>query len=166
MRTILVKAVLYAYPHLRALAEASEVAACNRAVLSYKDPRPPEEVAERVAREALLACGLKGLADDVAKALGRLTAMERAFVAHKYFKRGEAPVDSRAYYRRQRSAIKRLSRELLSLGWTDERFFELFGTYAPFARLLRFIAEGGDRGLFRNRRRPPVCVREAQMPRQ
>lgn len=163
MRTDLVKVVLYAYPQLTALAEASEVAARNRALLSYRDPRPCDEVAARVAEEAEFACALRALAADAAAVFGELSELERALIAHKYFKHGDVPADSRSYYRRQLALIARITRKFTRLGWTDERFFGLFGRYAPFMNLLRRIGEKGDRGLFRNLRRP-ACARGPQAP--
>ncbi len=163
MRAELVKVTLYVYPQLRGLIEASEVAAVNRAVLSYKDPRATVDAAADVLEESLYACGLRQLADDTAAVLQRFTEPQRALLAHKYFRRGEAPSRMRNYYRYQRAIFRRVSRDLSLAGWTDERFLAFFSGYAPFVRILRTIREKGERGLIRNHPRP-ACARAKQVP--
>ncbi len=151
MRKITVKLVLYVYPCLQSLAEASEAAARNKAVLSYRSPRPAEESAAEVYEEMRCAGELYRLKARLEAALETLNEEERALVACKYFRKGEAPVTrDRSYYRKQEMSLEKVKRALEENGLTEEAFQNSFSGYGPFRRLARVLScRRGGQGLYR-----------------
>ncbi len=142
MQESVTKVFLYAYPLLDGLAEASETAAYHRAVLSYCKPRVME-AALGVLEEATAAGALRALKADMDRLIMEFSEEEGRLAAFKYFRtRKSMPrLTERTYYRRQQQLLKKAERILSSYGWTDERFLEEFGGYAPFTRLLTAVQE-------------------------
>lgn len=166
MRKEISKVILYAYPWLDKLAEASETAAMNRAVLSYKSPRDAASDAEGVIDEVALACSLRELREDVDKVLGEMDAEELFLLEYRYFRRREKialfgkvelPYSVREYFRRQCALLDRVSLALEGQGWA-ERFFERFGKFPPFCRLLSAVSGGRERSIVGQRRRRGFCA--------
>ena len=158
MNTNIVKLYLYAYPELEALASASETAAANRAVLSFRAVsalRIAESVAEEYAWAHALA-SLKGALDEI---FYLLTAEERALIGYKYFfarDELELACSERSYFRRQAALVKRVAALLALRGWTQERFFREFSGYAPFVRVYRALSAGKEFGIRAKRQRRNV----------
>lgn len=145
MQNEIVKLFLYGYPYLNGLAEASEVAARNRALLSFGSRRPAEETAAGVADEFLLAAYLRGLFEELTEVLSALTGERYRRIAEKYFLRmsqEESGLAPRSYYRMQAAALKCVRELLIARGWTDEVYFARFGEFAPFMRLYAALRRG------------------------
>ncbi len=145
MNHLITKTFLYAYSDLESLAEAAEVAAENKAVLSFRALCSAYDAAETVAEELRTAARLIRLKEELDAALGCLSEEEHFLLEYKYFRRGEAGADarsmypSRSYFRRQAALQKRIACLLAARGWTNARFLEEFGKYAPFVRLFRAL---------------------------
>lgn len=143
MHSEVVKVMLYSYPFLAAFREAAEVAAGNKAVLSYKNPHGGLDAAADVLAEVLLEVGFEELAEDIGEAAESLDGSEYALIARYYrwdMSLPENPYGSkRSYFRAHNRILKKLEIRLSAAGWTDKRFLEIFGRFPPFVRLLRTL---------------------------
>lgn len=147
-----VKVILYAYPHLAALAEASGVAARNRALLSFRPHRDALEEMECVVQELAVRSRLLRLRAAADAFVAGCSEEERFLLEYRYFRRrkklceGRLPLpwSERTYYRRQSALLKRAACSLASQGWTREEYDAAFSGYSPFVRLLRAICDGRE----------------------
>ena len=156
------KVILYAYPHLRALAEASETAARNRACLSYRSRLGTLEEAERIAEELAVRARLLRLAAAMDDIVRRCTREEKFLLEYRYFQRRNVlrefgvhalPCSERTYFRRQQELLRRTAHRLAARGWTEEAYTAAFAGYAPFVRVLRAIADGRESSVAAKRER-------------
>ncbi len=177
------KVILYAYPHLRALAEASGAAAENQAYLSYRSRFGALETAERIAEEFAMRSRLLRLADAVDDMLRHCSREECFLLEYRYFRRRKrlaafgdfvAPCSERTYFRRQEALLRRVAAMLAARGWTQAAYHAAFSVYEPFVRLLRALREGreqavaaprGRRGVTFAGRQNSCCSRGARFPR-
>lgn len=153
MNTVIVKLFLYAYPWLTDLAEASEVAAENKAALSFSSPKSPLDVCSDVAEEIIVADRLIMLREQLDLVLGDLSEEKRFLLEYKYFRRKKVlasfadmmpAYSARTYFRKQNALLYEIRTRLMFLGWTDERYTHEFENYAPFAKLYRILSEGRE----------------------
>lgn len=152
MKKQYVKVILYAYPYLCGLADASRVAASNKAVLSFRSYASAFDAALEVAEEIVLAERLESLSARLGEILSSLSEEERFLLEYKYFRRrrelarfgADLPYSERSYFRRQSALLQRVGSLLTAGGWTDKAFFEAFGEYAPFMRILQAIMAGEE----------------------
>lgn len=147
-----VKAVLYAYPSLGEIAAAVKVSAENKALLSYKDPRPTLETAEEIAREIAVKEAVASLCALVEKMTGELSEEENYLLEYKYFRRRRVLQEryadfflgctERNYFRKQNRLIAKAAGIFLRCGWTKERF--LAETNGLFTRVVEAIGRGEE----------------------
>ena len=148
-----VKVILYAYPHLAALADAAGVAAENKALLSFRSRRGTLEEMERVTEELAVRSRLLRVR-TAADAFVRSCSEEECFLLeYRYFRRRKklkgyaefvVPWSERTYFRRQSALLKRAASSFAAQGWTKEAYDEAFSSYSPFCKLLRAIADGRE----------------------
>lgn len=155
------KVILYAYPHLEALAEAMGQSAENRALLSFKSAESTLAVAERIAESLAVKRRLLLLKEAADGAVGACTEEERFLLEYKYFRRrrelrerfsgAAVSCSERNYFRRQGALLKKMVSELGRRGWTERAFREAFGAFAPFMRAYRALSEGQEGKLVAHR---------------
>ena len=139
MNRNIVKLYLYSYPELAALSEASEVAARNKALLSFRGNCALKD-AEGVLRDYAHAGALAALKRALDGALAALTGEERALIAYKYFFSEQElalSCSERSYYRRQAAS----PRSCASSGGTTNAFCANF----PITRRLRASSKRSPR---------------------
>ena len=116
MNTDLTKAILYVYPMMKKLAEATRIGARNKAILSYRSKLGTMRDVEAVADELLLANRLDELKEVVDSLLQRLSTEERFLLEYRYFRRKkclaefgeELACSERNYFRKQQLVGHRL----------------------------------------------------------
>lgn len=162
MDQIAVKVFLYAYPWLTGLAEASEVAAENKAALSFLSPRSSLGVCEEVAEEFFLSDRLLRLKEELDLIMQDLSEEEKFLLEYKYFRRKKnlalladmvPTYSARSYFRKQNLLLMKVRSCLMFLGWTDEKFLYEFGGYPPFMKIYRALLSGRELSLFSKRRK-------------
>lgn len=153
MNATIVKVFLYAYPHLSALAEASEVAAENKAALSFLSPKCSLDACTDVAEELFVSDRLLSLKEQLDLVLDALSDEEKFLLEYKYFRRRKilasisdmVPTYSlRTYFRKQNAALSSVRAKLMFLGWTDEKFFAEFSDFSPFMKMYRALLDGQE----------------------
>lgn len=156
MKIEYVKTVLYVYPMLDALAEATRASAENKALLSYRYRGGAFEAALAVAEEYLLADRLDALRESVGEILACLDEDERFFLEYRYFRKKKEMrtvcCSERNYYRRQRELLKKIAARLPLYGVTEDNFSESFGGSECMMRILRAVQEGKERAVPPKRR--------------
>lgn len=147
------KVILYAYPHLGALAEASCVAAENKARLSFRARLDTIREMELVANELAVRLHLLQLERAVEKFVDACSHEERFLLEYRYFRRRKqllsykeyvVPWSERTYYRRQSALLKKAAAFLSANGWSEEEYLAAFSDYQPFLRLERSIRSGRE----------------------
>ncbi len=165
MKRDFTKIVLYAYPRLEALGEASAQAAQNKAALSFLDRRDGYRAARDVFDEFAVAEELYALKAAVDELLLTLTDEERFLLGYKYFRNTQAgnvlPCSERSYFRRQSALLCRVASRLTGYGWTDSRFRAAFRGYAPFRRALFAIRSGRERTIAVRRMRKELVFQSS-----
>lgn len=167
MKSAILKAMLYAYPHLGEMAEAACTAGYNKAILSFLKPGTADMVASDVAEEFYLCKKLRALEADIGSAKEKFSKEELALLEVKYFARGreglvrlreedgyfrcsEGAMARRSYFRRQALLLKKFGRLMAEMGYTDEFFLREYGGIRPFPRLLAVLAaRSKGRGILR-----------------
>lgn len=121
MREDYVKAVLYIYPKLAAIAEDYGEHIRNRALGSYR--RTAEREAEYLAEEILRKGAIENLKEKVDGILKKLSGEERFLLEMRYFGRrkqvsavGLRPRSERSYYRRQEKLLGKMAAPVCGRG--------------------------------------------------
>ena len=163
------KVILYAYPHLSALAEAVGVGAENKALLSFRGTESTLALAERIAEELALKDRLLRLKEAADKALDCCTEEELLLLEYKYFRRRKVlrerfaavcvSCSERNYFRRQSALLRKIAARLCMRGWTERAFLEAFGAFAPFMRAFRALSEGQEGKLVAHRGKRDIRFR-------
>ncbi len=163
MNCLFVKVFLYAYPRMRALAEAVSAAVENKAVLSFRSMDSALTAAEKIVDEMLLQRNIDGAADCVERVLKTLSDEELFFLEYKYFRRKRllkeqftqfSPFCSeRNYYRKQAALLRKITFLLAAQGWTEQRFFEAFGEFPFFMKMYRLLSGGKEQRMTAKRNR-------------
>lgn len=166
MDFLFVKVLLYAYPKLRAVAEAVSVGIENKAALSFRSSDSALTVAEKIMGEIVLRENIDCAADAIDKVLDALSEDELYCLEYKYFRRKRVlkerfgsfvpACSERNYYRKQAELLKRVFFLLTVQGWTETRFFEAFGEFGFFMKLYRALAGGKERALTQKRARRTI----------
>ncbi len=163
MDVLNVKTLLYAYPRLEDLAEASEVAGENKAYLSFRSNRSALDDCLAVAEEFSLSEKLLHLRDQLSLVVDSLTPEEQYLLEYKYFRRRKilaslsdmVPTYSvRTYFRKQNELLRKVRSRLMFLGWSDRIFENEFGSYPPFVRLKKRLQKEGEGKVFRKEECP------------
>ncbi len=160
--TTYVKVLLYAYPKLEKLAEASDRAVENKAMLSFKRRESTLTIAEEIVEEIAYARLLRAVKGEIDLLLSCCNVQEILLLEYKYFRRKKrllalSEVDlgcsERNYFRKQNALIKKMTERFMRLGWTEEWFMREFSRSKAFMRAYRAVKEGRDR---------TVCKRGSQ----
>ena len=152
MNTDLTKAVLYVYPMMKKLAEATRVGARNKALLSYRSKCGAMHDLEAVAEEILLARRLDELKEILDALLARLNREELFLLEYRYFRRKRVlekydktlNCSERNYFRKQERLLKKLSAWLLARGMTEEYFLSAFQNSVCLMKVYRALQNGGE----------------------
>ena len=122
------RTILYAYANIDAVKEQIDDFVERKALSSMRDFSPCIEQCEKMLEYTAQKVALIELKDFVEKALKKLSVYEMDCLEYKYFKRKPKEYfigfdyESRAYFRKQVSLIKKLSESFESIGLTDEWF--------------------------------------------
>ena len=131
------------------------MAAQNKALLSFKNPKAPFDAAAEVAEELLLSHRLLELKDDVACVLQGLPDEDRALIEFRYFRKKEPAHDCdtklRRYYRRQKEILETVRVGFVAAGWTEKLFRAYFGRFSPFLKIARALVITTRGSLRKNR---------------
>lgn len=149
MREDYVKAVLYIYPKLAAIAEDYGEHIRNRALGSYR--RTAEREAEYLAEEILRKGAIENLKEKVDGILKKLSGEERFLLEMRYFGRrkqvsavGLRPRSERSYYRRQEKLLGKMAALFAAAGLTEEAFFREYGGFAWMMSVCRRVGAGRE----------------------
>lgn len=162
MNNCYVKAVLYAYPKLGAVADAIAQGAENRALLSYRSSLGSLDLMESIAGDFLLAEELRSLHSFLTRALSRLSEEERFMLEYKYFRRKSVlssefsktrlSCSRRAYFRRQNILLEKLVLFFSAVGFTERNFLSRFSSCDFLMRLYRAAERGEEQTITRRRK--------------
>ena len=152
MNTDLTKAILYVYPMMNALSEATREGAKNKALLSYRSRLGALHDLESVAEDVLLAQRLDELSDLLDGLLAKLSREELFLLEYRYFRRkkvlreygGEINCSERNYFRRQERLLHKAAAYLVSQGMTEEYFCSAFKNCVCLMKVYRAVANGGE----------------------
>ncbi len=147
-----VKAILYVYPMMGALAGAARGAAKNKALLSYRSGYDALHDLEAVAEEILLGDRLDGLKTVLDCILAGLSKEERFLLEYRYFRRkrelkkfGEELVCSeRSYFRKQNRLLMKIASRLAAKGVTERYFLEAFANSVCLMKVYGAIGSGKE----------------------
>ncbi len=152
MNVDFVKAILYVYPTLGALADAARAAAENKALLSYRSRFDAMHDLEEVAEEVFLAERLISLKNVTDKLVSRLSEEERFLLEYRYFRRKKALAkfgqelfcSERNYFRQQERLLRKIAAQLSLNGVTEEYFLKAFEKSVCLMKVYRTILSGGE----------------------
>ena len=164
MNTDLTKAILYVYPMMQKLAEATRVGARNKAILSYRSKLGTMRDVEAVADELLLANRLDELKEVVDSLLQRLSTEERFLLEYRYFRRKkvlaefgeELACSERNYFRKQEKLLQKMTALLGANSMTEEYLLEAFENCACLMKVYRAIASGNEFKICARRKERPI----------
>ena len=147
-----VKAILYVYPMMEALADAARGAAKNKALLSYRSGYDALHDLEAVAEEILLGDRLDGLKTVLDCILAGLSKEERFLLEYRYFRRkrelkkfGEELVCSeRSYFRKQNRLLMKIASRLAAKGVTVSYFLKAFANSVCLMKVYGAIGNGKE----------------------
>jgi len=122
------RTILYAYANIDAVKEQIDDFVESKAISSMRDFSPCVEQCEKILDYTAQKVALIELKEFTEKALEKLSPYEMDCLEYKYFKRKPKEYfigfdyESRAYFRKQVSLIKRLSEYFDGVGLTDNWF--------------------------------------------
>lgn len=152
MNTDFVKAILYVYPAMGALADAARTAAENKALLSYRSRFDAMHDLEAVAEEVFLGERLDSLKNLTDRVLTRLSEEERFLLEYRYFRRKkmlarfgqELFCSERNYFRKQERLLRKIAAQLSLNGVTEEYFLKAFEKSVCLMKVYKAIVSGGE----------------------
>ena len=164
-----VRALLYAYPKMKMLADAVREGARVRAVLSFRFPCDTVSRMEGIAADMKYAERLLVWKGELDHILSGCDEDELFLLEYKYFRRrrvlasmnkdGVLSCSERSYFRHQAALLKKMAFLLSVRGWTEEAFLKAFCDFSPFLRALKWLAAGRERALVAHRRRRGIAFR-------
>ncbi len=122
------KTILYAYANIEAVKEQIDDFVKSKALSSMKDCSPCLEQCEKILDYTAQKVALIELKEFVDKVISKLTNYELDCLDYKYFKQKpkeyyiDFDSESRGYFRKQISLIKKISNLFDSVGLTDAWF--------------------------------------------
>ena len=122
------RTILYAYANINAVKEQIDDFVESKALSSMRDFSPCVEQCEKILDYTAQKVALIELKEFTEKALEKLSPYEMDCLEYKYFKRKPKEYfigfdyESRSYFRKQVSLIKRLSEYFDGVGLTDNWF--------------------------------------------
>ena len=130
------KCVLASYSVCGRVIEEMDELFLKTAVKSHLSLAPCEEIAEKLIAMTERKADLLFLRSAVKKAFGNLPEQPKKYLLYKFFNKKDGEIDeiknTRKYFRRQLSALKRFSEEIEKEGLGEEEFKK---TYLKFAFL-------------------------------
>ena len=164
MNTDLTKAILYVYPMMKKLAEATRVGAENKAILSYRSRMDALSDAEAVAEEILLSARLDELKEVVDGLLTRLSKEERFLLEYRYFRRKKMLSElqtvlncsERNYFRRQEKLLQKMTSLLCAKGITEEYILTAFKNCTCLMKVYKAVASGDEFKICARRQNRPI----------
>ena len=128
MKTTYTKTVLYAYANIEVVKEQIDDFVERKALASISDFSPCVEQCEKILEYTAQKVALIELKEQAEKVLKKLSAYEMDCLDYKYFKKKPKEYfigfdfESRSYFRKQVSLIKKISEQFDRVGLTDEWF--------------------------------------------
>lgn len=152
MNTDFVKAILYVYPTMGALADAARTAAENKALLSYRSRFDAMHDLEEVAEEVFLGERLDSLKNLTDRVLSRLSKEECFLLEYRYFRRKKMLIkfgqelccSERNYFRKQERLLRKIAAQFSLNGVTEEYFLKAFEKSVCLMKVYRAIKSGGE----------------------
>lgn len=147
MNELYAKTILYAYPHLTALAEQIDELVEKRALASMTDYSPALEQFNKIidlTEQKTILFKLEIVTDKILK---KFTETELDYLDYKYFKRKAKEyyegfdASSRTYFRRQIRLAERFALALEKQGITDKVFEEKCLSCEFFSALYKRVVE-------------------------
>ena len=165
MNTNLTKAILYVYPTMKRLAEATRVGARNKALLSYRSRAGAMHDLEAVAQEMLLADRLEELQEEIDALLATLSEEELLLLEYRYFRRKNRlaqfktciECSERSYFRKQERLLKKIASRLLTRGINEQYFQSAFKGCSCLMKVYRAIANGKEQKIYTRRERRMIA---------
>ena len=159
MNTHLTKAILYVYPMMEKLAEATRVGARNKALLSYRSHRDAMQDLKAVAEEMLLGARLDLLKNSVDSLLLKMSREELFLLEYRYFRRkktlaqlwGTINCSERGYFRKQERLLQKISAYFAARGMTEAKFYDAFQNGYCLMKVLRAIERGDEKKIYARR---------------
>ena len=139
------RTILYAYANIDAVKEQIDDFVERKALSSMRDFSPCVEQCEKMLEYTAQKVALIELKEFTEKALKKLSPYEMDCLEYKYFKRKPKEYfigfdyESRAYFRKQVSLVKRISEYFDSVGLTDKWFEKNCLNTNFFKELLRRV---------------------------
>ncbi len=128
MKTTYTKTVLYAYANIEVIKAQIDDFVERKALASISDFSPCVEQCEKILEYTAQKVALIELKQQAEKVLKKLSAHEMDCLDYKYFKKKPKEYfigfdfESRSYFRKQVSLIKKISEQFDRVGLTDEWF--------------------------------------------
>ena len=139
------KTVLYAYANIEEVKEQIDDFVERKALSSMSDYTPCIEQCERIINYTAQKIALIELKEFTEKVLKKLSSYELDCLDYKYFKQKpkeyyiDFDCESRGYFRRQVSLVKKISDAFENVGLTDEWFKKNLLTTNFFKELLKRV---------------------------
>ena len=139
------KTVLYAYANIEAVKEQIDDFVERKALSSMSDYTPCIEQCESILNYTAQKIALIELKEYTEKVLKKLSGYELDCLDYKYFKKkpkeyyNDFDCESRGYFRRQVSLVKKISEHFESVGLTDDWFKKNLLTTNFFKELLKRV---------------------------
>lgn len=156
------KTVLYLYPHLSRMAEATKKSVYTQAVLSYRYAGGTEELAERLIELRRQSRTLSETEKEVSEIVSGFSKTEQFVLEYRYFRRkdrlrrfGESPLpfSLRTFYRRQHSVLARFCGEMRRRGLDGKWFEENFSSMDWAMTVYKKVLAGKDACLLGKRKK-------------
>ena len=147
MNVLYAKTILYAFPHLEALAEQIDRLVEKKALGSMNDFSPALEQYEKIINLIEQKTVLFRLEILMEKVLKKFTQDELDCLDYKYFKRNKKEyfigfdATSRNYFRKQIRIALKVAKAIESYGFTDQIFKEKCLSIEFFASLFKRVKE-------------------------
>ena len=147
MNILYAKSVLYAYPHLEAIADQIDELVMKKALGSMTDYSPATEQCQKIIDLTEQKTVLFELEILTEKILTKFTTDEMDCLDYKYFKKHpkeyykEFDSSSRTYFRKQIRLVKKFTEKLEKAGFNDKVFEEKCLQIDFFVQLLKKVKE-------------------------
>ena len=157
-----VRALLYAYPKMKMLADAVREGARVRAVLSFRFPRDTLSRMEGIAADMEYAERLLVWKGELDHILSGCDEVELFLLEYKYFRRrrvldsmnkdGALSCSERSYFRHQNAVLEKVAGALIRRGCTKEAFYSDFEGFSPVMRIVSALEKGWERKVVARRK--------------
>jgi hypothetical protein len=141
MRKAYVQTILYAYPHFKNITERIDAEVEKRALKSMGDTSSCLSQCEKIIKLTFQKATIVKLKHFVDMILNRMTAENKAYIMHKYFKiknrkyLTKKALSKRSYFRKQQKLLEEFSKSLETCG-IDWQWFKDNAVKVPFINKL------------------------------